>query len=362
MKILQVITSLHIGGAERLISEMVPLFCEDGYQVDVLLFDGEDTPFKKKLQESGIKVYQFGNRCSVYNPLFIIKLIPFFKRYDIIHTHNTACQYFVALAKFISRSKVKLLTTEHNTTNRRRDICWFKPIDKFIYAQYDAVISVSDMTSLLLKNYLGNIIPIYTIYNGINLLSYRHASQLEKKEIKKLEHVTCLITMVAAFREQKDQDTLIRALSLLPTSYGVCFVGDGNRRAICETLSKDLNLYDRVCFLGLRSDIPQILKASDIVVLSSHWEGFGLAVVEGMAAGKPVIASDVPGLAEVVRDAGVLFSIGSEKQLAAEIEHLMNDCAYYKQIADKCMERASEYDICKTVVYWEKVWLSLLND
>ena len=77
MRILQVITSLHIGGAEKLIVDMVPLYQELGYQVDVLLFDGTETPFKRQLQDKGVTIYELGKGGSVYNPLYIFRLIPF---------------------------------------------------------------------------------------------------------------------------------------------------------------------------------------------------------------------------------------------------------------------------------------------
>ena len=97
MRILQVITSLHIGGAEKLIVDMVPLYQELGYQVDVLLFDGTETPFKRQLRAKGVTIYELGKGGSVYNPLYIFKLIPFLRKYDIVHTHNTACQLFAAI-------------------------------------------------------------------------------------------------------------------------------------------------------------------------------------------------------------------------------------------------------------------------
>ncbi len=77
---------------------------------------------------------------------------------------------------------------------------------------------------------------------------------------------------------------------LLPDNYSLCLIGDGVRRPVCEELVKKLNLERRVIFLGLRNDVPRLLKTSDVVVTSSYWEGFGLATVEGMAAGKPVDA------------------------------------------------------------------------
>ena len=96
MKILQVITSLYIGGAEKLIVDMVPLYREQGHQVDVLLFDGTETTFKKQLRAKGVTIYEFSQGGWVYNPLYIFKLIPFLRKYDIVHTHNTASQLFAA--------------------------------------------------------------------------------------------------------------------------------------------------------------------------------------------------------------------------------------------------------------------------
>lgn len=169
------------------------------------------------------------------------------------------------------------------------------------------------------------------------------------------------IVQIAAFRGQKDQDCLIRAAQLLPTEYEVSFVGDGERREECEQLALSLGLADRIHFMGIQSNIPGILKEMDIVVMSSHWEGFGLAAVEGMAAGKPVIASDVDGLREIVGDAGVLFPPGDEEALAAEILKLSEDETYYCEVASRCRRRADEFDISKMVQEYENVYKEILN-
>ena len=132
--------------------------------------------------------------------------------------------------------------------------------------------------------------------------------------------------MVAGFRYQKDQDTLIRAMQHLPKNkFELWLVGDGERRGDLEALAIMFGLKDVVKFWGLRGDVPSLLKSSDIVVLSSHIEGFGLAAVEGMSAGKPFIASDVDGLNDVVRGAGLLFRHGDDKQLAELITTLINE-------------------------------------
>lgn len=166
------------------------------------------------------------------------------------------------------------------------------------------------------------------------------------------------IVQIAGFRLQKDQDTLIRSLALLPENYEVYFVGDGERRKECELLTTSLNLSSRIHFLGICDNIPQILKEMDILVMSSHWEGFGLAAVEGMAAGKPVIASDVDGLCEVVKGYGVLFPAGDAQALAKEISYIGENRELYQCVAKRCFQRASDFDISKMVESYAKIYNS----
>lgn len=101
MKILHVITSLRTGGAEKLMVDLLPRLKSHGHQVDLLLFDGTDTPFRQNIEAAGIKVFDLGIGGSVYSPLRILKLIPYLKQYDVVHTHNTAPQLFAALGSVL---------------------------------------------------------------------------------------------------------------------------------------------------------------------------------------------------------------------------------------------------------------------
>lgn len=342
MKILQVITSMSIGGAEKLVAEIAPLLQEKGHQVDVLLFDGTETSFKLALQEKGIRIFEFSKGGSVYNPLYILKLFPFLKKYDIVHTHNTAPQLFAAFGSLLC--SVVLVTTEHTTSNRRRGWKWYKPIDRWMYNQYDTVITISDKAEENLKDYLGHYhTHICTVYNGVNISHFAEAKSddsLRRSKDKKI------IVMVAGFRYQKDQDTLIRAMKYLSKEkYELWLVGDGERRELLEQLVNEEKVENIVRFLGIQSDIPTILKTADVVVMSSHFEGLSLSSIEGMSVGKPFIASDVDGLHEITMGVGVLFPHGDAERLAEEIEKLMQCPDYYKEVADRCLERASKYDI-----------------
>lgn len=358
MKILQVITSLYTGGAEKLISEITPMLIDKGHQVDVLAFDGAETAFKKTLIDKGIKVYSFGKGCNVYNPLFIFRLAKMMKNYDIVHTHNTAPQLFAAIGSVLC--SVVQSTTEHNTSNRRRDWKWYAPIDKWMYSRYSKVICISDSTEQNLRDFIKDgSNKISTILNGIDVKRYSQAVPIDKSTITNHPERK-VIAMVAGFRYQKDQETLIRSFNYLSEEYELWLIGDGERRSMIEQCIKDNKLENRVLLLGIRSDIPSILKSVDVVVQSSHWEGFGLAAVEGMAAEKPVIASDVEGLAQVVEGAGVLFPLGDDKKLADIIKQLMEDKTYYQQVAAKCWKRAQMFDIQKMVDAYNEVYMGLM--
>ena len=263
----------------------------------------------------------------------------YIRKYDIFHTHNTACQYFVPLAKSLFNAKCKLFTTEHNTFNRRRKYVLFKVIDKFIYKRYHGIISISEKATENLKKFIGKGFEIVTIENGIDTSKY---TQLKSADFSKKEKI---ITMIAGFRHQKDQDTLIRTMSLLPNEYKLWLVGDGERRKILEYMVTELGLTERVKFCGISSEIPQTLEQSHVIVLSSHWEGLSLSSIEGMASGRPFVASDVDGLREIVGGYGVLFPHQDSVALANEIQSLCENQEKYNQIASACQKRAKQYDI-----------------
>lgn len=136
----------------------------------------------------------------------------------------------------------------------------------------------------------------------------------------------------------------------------------GIRRHELEDLIKEEKLEGQVKLLGLRTDVPNILKTADVVIMSSHWEGLSLSNIEGMAAGKPFVASDVKGLREVTKGYGILFPHGDAKVLAEVISRLHDDKQYYYQISERCYERAKEFDISKMVEAYNQVYESFYNE
>lgn len=364
MKILHIDNSLGMGGAEKLILDTVPLYRKAGIEMDVLVILDDDFPFAKELQELDCcKLFilkKSKNEKDVYNPTMIFKISKILKNYDIAHLHVFPSLYYAVFANFLNGSKTKLVLTEHNTLNRRVANKIFRPIEKFIYNNYEKVICITKEIEIKYQKYLGLSDKLMTINNGVDVKKIGKAPSHERSKFG-YSAEDKLIIMVARFTDQKDQDTVIKALSLLPIAYKLILVGDGKRREELEKLALELQLLDRINFLGIRSDVYPLYKMSDIAVLCSHWEGFGLAAVEAMACGIPIIASNVDGLAQVVENAGILFDAGNSNQLAEIIFSLENNEKKYKNVVQKCVVRAEEYDIVKMVNKHIKLYESIMK-
>ena len=347
MKIIHIINSLATGGAEKLILDTVPLYNKEGFQVDVLVFQNKNYAFQKALEERELcKIYNL-QLDSVYNPLSILKMMKILKAYDIAHVHLFPAQYYVVVAKVLSFSNIKLVFTEHNTTNRRLENKIFKFVDKWIYKFYTKIVAISPQIKDMLNEHTKfKDDTIQTIENGVPIQNIIEALPLDRKKINPaFDEKDILIIQVAGFREQKNQECLIRSIALLPEKCKLILVGDGSTKERCTILVNKLKLHSRVFFLGIRVDIPNLLKTADVVVLSSHFEGMSLSSIEGMISGKPFVASNVPGLHEMVNGHGILFENDNEEELAKHIIKLMENEQYYQQIVVSCMQHAIKFDI-----------------
>lgn len=354
MRLLQVITSLRIGGAERLITELLPRFKEHGIETELALFDATPTQFLYETEAAGIKIHKFGYGFkSIYNPLNILKLHKLISsnHYDIVHTHNSSCQIYTAIANSLNRHKTSLVTTEHNTTNRRRSWKWFHGIDRWMYNQYDSIVCCSNATRTNLTNAELVLKPeqLTTIYNGVTLSSDKNGNFDSKGRN---------IVMVSAFRPQKDHITAIKAMTHLPDDFNLYFAGEGVTMESVKDFVKENHLDDRIHFLGNVTDVQALYRSAHCAVLSTHYEGMPLSIIEAMASGTPIIASDVPGVTELVSDAGILFPDSDEKALAEAIIRITDNPKERSKLISAGLNRASQYDIENTA----KKYITLYNN
>lgn len=364
MRILQLINNLGSGGAEKLIAEFTPVMAQQGHYIEVLLLRKKGSIYIEQLEKQGIKTTIL-SESSLYSIFHIWKIRQFICKgnFDIVHVHIFPALYFAALATLLGIGKSKLCFTEHSTKNKRMENRVFRLIDKWIYHFYKAIICITDDVKSNLQKHLQNKrLQYITVLNGINLSHFTNSVLLNKESLyPNYTPNDRIVTMVARFSEHKDQATLIKSFQQLPKNVHLLLVGEGPLKGSLQKLVSELYLSNRIHFLGLRKDVPDILRLCDIGVLSSNWEGFGLAAVEKMAAGIPVIVTNVDGLSSVVGEAGILFKKGNSKELAAHINLLLSDSDFYAARAIACKKQAQKYSIEKMVKSYLDIYELMVN-
>lgn len=217
-----------------------------------------------------------------------------------------------------------LVHVEHNS--RERYTGWRLMQARWLARRTDRIVGVSEGVTARLRELGFPDDRLCTIGNGIRLEAFAPSQQLP------CEQRAPALLMSARFSRQKDHTTLVRALALLRDrglAPPLLLAGGGSSRHRDRLLRlvTTLGLAGQVQLLGHRNDLPQLLMATPICVLATHYEGMPLALLEGMAAGCAVVASAVPGVRELIRDGrtGLLVAEGDPVALADALERLLRD-------------------------------------
>lgn len=366
MRILHIIDSLEMGGAENVLIGLAGGQRKKGHKVTVLqLLKAKNSTVASKMIASDVKVDWLQERGSVYNPILIFKISSRLKYYDIVHVHLFPALYWVAIAKGLSLSKTPMVYTEHSTDNKRRKNKVLHFIDGKVYQHgYKMIVACAKKVLEKYRKAFPHVSHVCYVNNGIDTQHFRDALPYSKQELLGIDDSCFVVTMVARFMSMKRQDTVVEAISLLPEKIHAVFVGGSEEDrgvARIKSLAERKGVLNRVHFLYSRKDVPRILKSSDVVVMASDYEGLSLSSIEGMAAGKPLVATDVDGLREVVDGAGLLFENRNSKELAEILLQLAEDKVYYDNIALRCVERAVNYDVKEMVQKYLNIYTNLIT-
>ncbi len=358
MKIALVCNNLSSGGAEKLVHDMAIEIKKRDISVDVILTTRFLGVYDKELREKGINIIYLnkGNKNTIYRFYNIFKLVKILKKYDVVHIHVFPVQLWGSIASFFLPKKIKFITTEHSTNNRRRNIRIFKIIDRIMYSNYNNIVAITHKVEKNLKEWIGNDFKINIIENGIDLKRFSCAKNKEFDFFEDFDkNKEKILIMVSRFVPAKNQNTLINSLNYLPNTR-LLLVGEGELIEESKELVNKLNLDKRVKFLGFRKDVPELLKYADLIVQSSNWEGLSLSMIEAMASGTPLIGSKVEGIMDLIEKEELLFENGNEKELAEKAKALLENEELYKSMSGYLKEKSKNYSIEKMVEKYLEIY------
>jgi len=292
-----------------------------------------------------------------------------FEGLDLLHVHYAiphATSAYLAKEMLKGKKDLKIVTTLHGT-----DITLvglepsFLPLVRFSIDNSDGVTAVSRF----LKE---KTITTYTCESGIEVIPNFVDTELyrpkENGDFRK--HIAPdgekILIHISNFRPVKRVTDTIRILEkvLLEIPAKLILVGDGPDRSECERLCRQLGLFEKVKFLGKQDGLVEILNSADVFLIPSQSESFGLAALEAMACGLPVVSSSVGGLPELIRhnETGFIAEIGDVDRMAKYVVELLSNERKYKLFSENSRNRAvSKFDKSIVVPIYEEYYKRILD-
>lgn len=364
IRVLQLISSFALGGAERIVTMLAMNMDRQRFEVIpcAVRFSG---PLEEDLKASGVqyRVLGISRRSILTGPLFfsdvrrqltavagIMKELSI----DIIHAHLTENTLLgIVAARRVGVPRV--CATVHSTIIALQRGRWSPrgwllrtAIDK-MFSQADRIIAVSEEVAQVMRLYTS--VPwerILTIPNGVEPNRFRlREDRCTLRRMLQLPTDRLVAVTVGRLTRGKGYRYLEDALALIPAEHRplMLIVGDGPDRNELESRAKAMGLEQEIRFLGNRRDVPALLAAVDLFVLSSLWEGLPLALLEAMAAGLPAVVTSVGGNAEVVEDgvSGMLVPARDAQALAKALSTLLNGHSRREEMGRAARERFDRY-------------------
>lgn len=335
------------GGVQRLMVDEANELVRQGHDVWVVTFEkervGDSIMGECVLSSEHIRLISFPRLRSVAGYRSLIALLREVTP-DVLITHHWFANTVGRIAALFVRIPY-VFSFEHSAYDR------VKPTQQFLFdwalqRVSTRVVAVSpDVRKSLLRHRVASE-NIAVIRNGINLTRYAPVQDIEGKPF----------LFIGRLVGDKNVDVLLRALARVPSTR-LSIAGDGPEREALMQLAHTLDINDRVEFLGVRYDIPEILQNAQALVLPSRREGFGLVVIEALASGVPVIASETVAVHGVVRDGvnGACVPTGDVEALAQAMKRFVEEREYRSALARNATEHLECFSIathCATLLSW----------
>lgn len=288
---------------------------------------------------------------------------------DLLHVHYAIPHASAAyMAKQILKKEgieIPVVTTLHGTdiTLVGRDKT-YAPVVAFSINQSDAITAVS-------KNLRDETYKTFRIEKEISVIyNFVDVQRFSRKPIDAFRKVIApngerILLHASNFRKIKRVQDVVRifakVLQQMPAK--LLFVGDGPERSTAEDLARELGVCDHVRFVGKQEQMEDILAIADLFLLTSEYESFGLAALEAMASGVPVVSTDAGGLKEIniEGETGYTSAVGDIENMSRQAIHILQSDATLRQFKQKAAEYAKGYDIEIVVPEYEKLYRQFVN-
>jgi len=363
MRIVWLTKGLGRGGAERLIVDSAGLYDRADVELHVayLLPWKSDLAAEAALNGATVTCLGKGPRAVLW-PLALVRFLRQ-HRFDVVHTHAPLP---AAIARVVDRN-AKFVHTEHNMWDRYR--LPTRIVNALTYRRNTKVIAVSESVaqsigSKWLRPGTKPEVVIHGIPTGRTDSDFNSRSRV-RTELG-VAPDTFVVGTVGNFTAKKDHATLLRAFATLvasePDSHLV-MVGSGPLESETHRLAESLGVRNQTSFLGKRSDVPAILRALDAFTLSSRFEGLPIALLEAMAAGLPIAATNVGGIPEAITHevTGLLVEGGDVESLAAALARLKDDTALSHRISSAALEASSTFDLAAAVDTMNSMYMEVVG-
>lgn len=331
MKILQICSARQLGGGERHFADLANSLAERGHDVYAVIIPNSPLiPEFRSLPKENILEVRMRNSLDVFGALKLASIVREFE-IEIIHAHVARDYPLAAFASERSGNTPFVLT--------RHVLFPIKKIHRITLGRAERIIAVSKAVAEALREQrIFDPTKIVTIYNGIDTKRFaREGSHPNLSKAFTGINAPLLVGMVGHIAPIKGQEDFIRAAAIIASrrdDVDFVIIGEdksrrGENRVAIETLIAGLDLATRVNLVGWQDDVSDILHELDVFVSPSRSEPFGLAILEAMASGVPVVASASEGALEIVEDGvtGRLVPIGEHELLAEAITTLLDDPA-----------------------------------
>jgi len=259
------------------------------------------------------------------------------ERVRLVNTHDIGATLYAAASSRLSGVRT-LIHTDHSQILTKKK---YRAVYRFVMRNLvDFSIAVSSDLEEHLVNVLGvSRNAVTTIPNGIDTarFSVKGDTSRIRRELG-IGESERIIGSIGRLTKQKGMAHLIRAFTTVAArdaNTRLVIVGDGELRLELERLCRELGVREKVVFMGIRMDVPVLLSLFDVFAIASLWEGQPIAIMEAMAAGKPIVATDVGGNSEILAGGkyGLLVPAGDAEALAASIARLLVDKSLASKLA-----------------------------